>query len=323
MTAKALLGILLPLFVCAAACTGEIGDLRDRSDRDLGRGGAGPDEPAALEGPRITSTARCEGQAEILPRRIVRLGPRGYANAVADLLGRVAVDPAEVPGNPLDDGYDTGAEHYVSDDLARHWHDQAKRLSPELATKTAKEHPCLGAAADAACIAEVVQDVVARAYRRPLVAAEIARYQSFFAEQKAAYGAGEATRMLAQAVLVEPWFLYRTELGGEGAAETVVDLEAHEVAAAIAALVVDGPPDRALRADAEAGKLRDRATVAGHVRRLLGTDAGRAQIRRFFFQYLRLDRLYDPSLAKDATAFPSWTPELRNQRRDQSERWRR
>ena len=76
-------------------------------------------------------------------------------------------------------------------------------------------------------------------------------------------------------------------------------------------MLTDGPPDAPLMELAGQGKLRDPATLAAQARRLLGSGAQARQIvGSFFRQWLQFDGL--PALTKDATLFPSYTPELVN-----------
>ena len=97
--------------------------------------------------------------------------------------------------------------------------------------------------------------------------------------------------LLVTRILMSPRFLYRTELGEELADDpSMTRLDPFEKASLISYTLVGSMPDEALLADAEAGRL-DPPQIREHVRRLLDTDAGRAQMTRFFAQWLRVTEL--------------------------------
>jgi len=82
------------------------------------------------------------------------------------------------------------------------------------------------------------------------------------------------------------------------------------VATRLARLLWDASPDGPLLSDARASRLREDATLEGHVHRMLADDRVDAFVARFFVPWLWLDRLAtaDPDLA----FFPAYTPSLRD-----------
>jgi hypothetical protein len=159
---------------------------------------------------------------------------------------------------------------------------------------------------DDGCVADHVENLVARAYRRDPSPAELDAYVAFLAAQRDAHGAGLATRQLAQAILLSPSFLYRSELGTEPDAE-VFELTAHETAAALSFFVVDRPPDADLLEAAGRGEL-DADGIEAHTRRLLAAPEAADGIKRFVGELLRVTTLGEQP--KDLELFPAWGPAL-------------
>jgi hypothetical protein len=82
------------------------------------------------------------------------------------------------------------------------------------------------------------------------------------------------------------------------------------LAARLATLLWNGPPDEALRDDARRHRLKNPAALERQVRRMLADDRGRAFVTRFFVPWMQLDTLAkaDP----DTRFFPEFEPALRD-----------
>ncbi len=162
------------------------------------------------------------------------------------------------------------------------------------------------AAAD--CAASFLQDFGKRAFRRPLTTEEIQQYQKLFSDALAITNYERATRQLVETLLQSPKFLYRFELGqsANGATRT---LTSYEVASELSYLFTSNPPDPMLIASADANGLQSAAQIETEARRLLKLPIAKDSFRhllRIYGGLLRFD-----GLAKDATVYPEYTPELR------------
>jgi hypothetical protein len=157
-------------------------------------------------------------------------------------------------------------------------------------------------------------------FRRPVSAEEQAHYLGIATRGEPQLGREDAAALTFQAMLMSPWFMFRTELGeGPPDAQGLVRLSPHEVASALSYAFTDAPPGEELWKAAEARALATpeqiRPFVERFAERLLGSPAApekptaaEAQVAvRFFREYLRYDHATD--VFKDAKDFPFHKPE--------------
>jgi hypothetical protein len=151
---------------------------------------------------------------------------------------------------------------------------------------------------------EVVRAFAARAYRRPLAAAEEAAVTDVFEKQYAAGGdLRESVKGALQVVLTSPQFLFLVERSATPAAEP---LEGHELASKLSYFLWNGPPDRTTLRLAESGTLRGQLNA--EAARMMG-DARFGRFLQEFtsqwlsldkFQVVEVDRKQFPKLTRDA-----------------------
>jgi uncharacterized protein DUF1592/uncharacterized protein DUF1588/uncharacterized protein DUF1595/uncharacterized protein DUF1585/uncharacterized protein DUF1587 len=158
---------------------------------------------------------------------------------------------------------------------------------------------------------EFVASFGLRAFRRPLKDAEVDRYAQLFTDAPAVFPQNDATsagvRMVVQAMLQSPFFLYRSELStvvkGGG-----IPLDGYEIASRMSYLFWNTMPDDELFAAAKAGKLDSADGVTAQAQRVLDDPRTAAQFRRFHFQAYSIAEYGD--LDKDKTAFPNWRKDV-------------
>jgi hypothetical protein len=155
----------------------------------------------------------------------------------------------------------------------------------------------------AACADAFLVAVQERAYRRPVTADEKALAMRMFSAGRTF---DEGFRLLVHRLFRSPHFLYLIELGAPGdALGKTRRLTDHEIAARLSFSLCETGPDPALWADAKAGALvNGQDKVLGHARRLLASECGRATVRRFFSQWLRLDEV--PQIKGDKTVLSTF-----------------
>jgi hypothetical protein len=102
--------------------------------------------------------------------------------------------------------------------------------------------------------------------------------------------------------------LYRVERGEPDATGDDVPLGDHEIAARLSYLLWDGPPDAALVADADAGRLRDPGYRAQVARRLLDDPRAARGLGAMHRAWLGTGHL--PTLVKDRNVFPTFSNAL-------------
>jgi hypothetical protein len=137
------------------------------------------------------------------------------------------------------------------------------------------------------------------AFRHPVNERTVERYAGLFDEAiKAGSSFSDAMRAAIGAALASPEFLYLAEpVTGRAAVRSLDD---HELANRLAYFLWSSPPDDALRAAAESGRLHNSAALAEQMRRMLRDPKARELAESFAVQWLRLDQLYtakpDPQL---------------------------
>lgn len=138
-------------------------------------------------------------------------------------------------------------------------------------------------------------------WRRPLTAAEKTSLLSLY-KANATASKEDAMLLLMSTVLISPNFLYRFEVGKEGA------LDAYEIASALSYFFWGRPPDQSLLVLAENGKIKSDATLLSEAKRLLADDRGKYLTREFSEAWLSFQK--GIGVAKDKTAYPKLTEEL-------------
>jgi len=160
-----------------------------------------------------------------------------------------------------------------------------------------------------ACARSLAATLAERAWRRPPTEAELARLEGVWEAGVTLGTEADGLRMVIEAILQSPWFLYLVEVGEpDPERPDWYRLTDNELAARLSYALCESPPDDTLRAAADAGELADPEQLEEHARRLLEAPCGRETVARFHRQWLELDKL--DSLARDPNYFPDFTPEL-------------
>lgn len=298
--------------VLAAGCTGSVsggGEPGNPTAPPM----AGTMNPATPPGPTPPGPAPSAGPCApaTLPRaRTWRLSHTQFRNTVRAVFGFVGPGTDGLPLDGQPDGFANQADRLtVPSLLASRYLAATDEIAANVVTRSAEFVKCpLAALGTGTCLRDFLTTVGSRAWRRPLTAAEVDKYNGLYAKVAAGSGPEAGFKSVVQALLLSPNFLFRTELGTEGSSGPL-RLTDHEIASALSYMLVDGPPDAALMQLADGGKLRDPATLAQEAGRLLGSGAAaRESVGSFFRQWLQFDSL--PALSKDTAHFPDYTPEL-------------
>ena len=160
------------------------------------------------------------------------------------------------------------------------------------------------AADESACASEIIRRLATQAYRGPLSAADFEGLQKFFQQGRKAGGDFESgIRMVLQAILASPKFLFRLEQApgtmraGQNYRITDIDL-----AERLSFFVWASGPDDELLKIAQRGTLRAPGVLAAQVKRMLQDPKADALSTRFGSQWLRLQDL--DKIHPDALLFP-------------------
>ena len=166
---------------------------------------------------------------------------------------------------------------------------------------------------------EVLAKFMRRAFRRPVEAAEVEKKLALFDRvRKEKPSFVEAIKVPLTAVLASPNFLYLAEPAPADATgpRPLTDLE---LASRLSYFLWSSMPDEALQKLAESGKLRDKATLAKEVDRMLADPKADALVKNFAGQWLGLrdvganppapdlypqyDRHLETSMVRESEAF--------------------
>ena len=296
-------GVALALGFAVAAC-GNAAD-SDRGTPAPGEGNAGSDGMGTSNGPGEMSGTVLECTPGRLPRRAVWLSELQFARAITQLLGPAALDAEQVPDAALKPLSQNGVGVNLS--LLRKRLEQAGRASASLEGRVAEVTGC--AANDDTCARAFIAALAAKAFRRPVLEAELA-------DLNAVYDAGRETdlemgvRLVVEAVIASSSFNYRTELGTGAGAGAPVELTPHELASMLSFWLTDSPPDSSLAGAADSGALSDAAELARQVDRLLAAPEARDSLTHTLMSAWKLGNLFAAS--KDPALFPEYGPLLQS-----------
>lgn len=262
---------------------------------------------AAITGCGIDTGFEPAPDGPSLPVRVQLVSDAQYANAVRDLFGDLRLPALHSPG--------TTPDQFIHEDvlavdapLLVQYRIAAETVAAEIAADPSRLGCGIG---DDACLQGRIDDVAARAFRRPLDAAEHDQLAALYAQGASLGGTAAGAALVVEAVLQAPSFVYRTETGPPPGAAPGADalLTSYELAAELAALLLDSIPDELLWQAARDGSLADPAVLGGQVDRLLGTQRVRAHLIDVVLAWLGTPAIF--TVNKDAMRFPELTPELR------------
>jgi uncharacterized protein DUF1592/uncharacterized protein DUF1588/uncharacterized protein DUF1595/uncharacterized protein DUF1587/uncharacterized protein DUF1585 len=288
----------------AAGCTGNIAGDAEGNGAGEGTGPSGDRGNGPVNAP-------C-GNAEVPRVRTWRLTNTQFQNTARAVFGFVGPTAEQLPSEAQPDGFANQADRLsIPPLLASKYLQAAEEIADSVLARSGEFLDCpVAALGTGTCLRDFLDRVGARAWRRPLTGAEVEKYTRLFAAVAPSSGPEVAWKGVVQALVLSPHFLFRTELGGGGAAGSVTRLTDHELASALSYMLWDGPPDATLMQLAASGRLHEPASLAAQVRRLLGSAQASSQVvGSFFRQWLQFDTLAAMT-NKDATLFPSYTPEL-------------
>ena len=295
------IGIALLLW----GCDGAIGDSAG------GRAGD-PGGPAGEPSAPVCGRSVCGATGELAAgTAFPRLTHIQWENTVADFLrldGSPGLSGSFEPDTRVSFFDNNGRALRVSSDLWSNYQAAAETLAETIATDGVALDRLLPSdlPADAMERARtVVADLGRRAYRRPLSNEEIDAHVALFDQgashfpEMSAFDAG--VRLLLEALLQSPHFVYRVEVG-ESRNGDLVQLDDFEIATRLSYMIWNTMPDDALLDAAEQGALGTSEQIAAQAARLLDDPRGRETLERFHAQLFNWG-LYE-GLSKDPAQFP-------------------
>lgn len=220
--------------------------------------------------------------------RFVRLTNEQWQRSVQDILGLDA--PPEASNGferPVAGTTDFANNEHVLSVTNALWEASqlAAEQAAELVTGSSAKLSALYSGTDAAGF---VAKLGRRAFRRPLTAAEQQRYTALFESGAGSGGSGtpfaKGASLVIRALLQSPHFLYRTELGDDGAV-----LTGYEVAAKLSFWLLGTTPSDALLDQAAQGQLDTPEGAAAVAAQMLAQPAAAAMMQEFHRELLHFD----------------------------------
>ncbi|MFO7564830.1 MAG: DUF1592 domain-containing protein [Enhygromyxa sp.] len=168
------------------------------------------------------------------------------------------------------------------------------------------------------CLRQIIDQFVSRAWRRPLTPAEVEAllglHQVVLDEAELGDEVfEEAVRLILEAALLSPHFLFRVELDPDPTSLEPHPLSDYELASRLSYFLWSSMPDAELFALAAEGSLHDPAVLEQQVDRMLADPKSEALVRNFAGQWLYIRALDD--LFKDTWTFPNFDDDLRSSMR--------
>lgn len=288
------------------ACVGSIGDQSD---------GAGNEPPGSSGGGEPLDVA--VGATPL--RRLTRVQ---YEHTIRDLLGLTPPSVAFAPDERVG-AFRSNAIAPVTELIVEQYMAAAEELALAASAEADALLPCAVGDVDDACVADFVAELGQRAFRRPLSDAEVEGFTKLY-ERGAKVDVENGVRLVVQAALQSPFFLYHVESGlepeGEDLQTTAVRaLSDWELASRLSYFLWDSMPDDELFEAAAAGELRDAEGRRAQALRMLEDERARDAIGSFHLQWLRIDEL--EALEKNTEVFPEFDEALRQAMRAETTRF--
>ena len=312
------------LFLAVSACTAQVDGGVSGSpsgSQPPAMAGAGTGSAAAGGGPVDPGVEPTPGQpvptscatpaAPVATTRVARLSHQQYDGAVLALFGLDLKLSKDFVADPSFGGFDNNAERLaVVDRGGRDYRRAAEQVALAVVSDAAvleRVAPCATPAATS-CGAGFVESLGLRTFRRPLVAAEQASYQALYEQGQDLVETGtrhaRGVRVVVEAMLQSPQFLYRVELNDTPASNGLARLSGYEVATRLAFALWNQPPDQRLLELAAQDALSTPEAASAEAERLLKDERARPVLEDFHRQWLGTDTY--SNVSRDPVAFPKF-----------------
>jgi hypothetical protein len=316
----------LPALTLLAACSGEIagpgGGLALESSNE--NPGTGPKANDGMGG--VTSGDRPGGVGDpSTPNgvgwssRFPKLSNEQWEKSVQQLfyLTDSSGQSDSLAAERADKPYDTisAAEETISGDAWSRYQTAAENVAEAIVGDAAKLAKIAPKAGDGAAL---VKALGRRAYRRPLTSEETTAYNTLFTSGATLIGSGDAfkdgARVVLEAMLQSPFFLYRVEQSEKANSDKKIPLSSDEIATRLSFALWGAMPSDELFAAADKGELDSKEGVAKWAGTLLDDPKAKDALIGFHEQTFQISQYgtqdKDSSLGFNAEAL---TPALQQE----------
>jgi hypothetical protein len=245
-----------------------------------------------------------------------RLNAFEYDNTINDLLGlqQTVAESTFIPDEVGGNGFDNEADVLTMTDAEfTQYFNAADALgeqvfaSPALVSRILTCTP--SSATDAACLNTFINSFGPLAYRRPLFADEVARFQALAANAVTnGTDFNGSIKQIVKMMLSSVPFLYRMEFDPNPASTTPHPVAPYELASRLSYLLWSTMPDTALFADAASGAILTDATLQSEFARMIASPKAQNFVSSFAGQWFGARNV--TSALVTATAFPKWSTAL-------------
>jgi hypothetical protein len=309
----------LALAVCLGACQSAAPAPGEQVPPFAGVGGSAGEGSGTSEEPGVEVPVPAPETSDGAPGRTAlrRLNQTEYDNTVRDLLGTSLKPSVGFPPDQSADGFDTvGSALTTSLSHLEAYEGAAQELIAELFARSdddpARRRVLSCDVAVDGCVREVLSGFADRAFRRPVLGAEVDRLVQL-ADNVAELSGGDVEaglRTALVAVLISPQFIYRIERPENPTSGALQPLKDHELATRLSYLLWSSMPDDTLRAAADAGELTGNPMrVRDAVARMLADPKADAFFENFVGQWLLTRSLDTVDFSREA--YPDFDPGIR------------
>jgi hypothetical protein len=262
--------------------------------------------------PVVTACLASSGalNAGLTPAR--RLTRDQFNNTVRDLLGATGTPADALALDEKIGPFHSNAIAPVDGTLVQQQQEVAAALATAARTRMAQIAPCdlnSDTGTSTTCATRFVTEFGRKAFRRPLDSAEVQAYVGLYTVGKTGADAANGFRLVVEAMLQSPFFLYHHDVGSAGTPQIgTVAVTPYELASRLSYFLWNSMPDDTLFARAADGTLTADAVLTGEVQRMLGSDKAAATIALFHRQWLDVTEL--PERTKDASVYPRYNAQL-------------
>lgn len=277
-------------------------------------GGSAGDGNSATGGGDTLAAACADSQGVLNAglTKLRRLTRDQFNNTVRDLIGASGTPADALAPDERMGPFASNAVAPITELLVQQHQEVAASLALAAKERMSQIAPCdLNADSGTTCATQFVKDFGLKAFRRPLLSEEVSDYVGLYTLGKQNSGAPNGFRLVVEAMLQSPFFLYHHDVGASGAPQAKpVALTGYELASRLSYFLWNSMPDAELFKAAGNGSLTETTVIGAQVERMLKDPKAGATIALFHRQWLALEDL--PTRDKDTAAYPSYDDALVN-----------